>query len=908
MNELKSYTEYAVSTPTADFVIGFDFNYGEDAVNVTVDDVPATEAGYTVVYLNETTIRLSPSVPSGVVRLQRETDIDQSDHAYRAGAKFIAQTMDENFEQLRHSQQEVRDGFVKLADDTYEIIDTLNEVGQSAQDAADAAEVAAELANNAAAQVNDKVSYTDFNNKPHNAMLARDAASAHPTSSILDGSGETQQQVNYNGGSKWYSRVGGYLENERVVLTNGDIVKSTVGGNTNDPNVDMTGWVSDHSRTAVILTLEMFGGKTFSDDPLFDNADIIDNMFRSLYSLYDTHSGLTSAQIRNTINGAKPAVIQLNGLYRTTRQFHIPPSVTIKQCFEGYFTQNPKTGIFYDPTDLNTYAVAPFLYRKNVGGTYDLDTDVMSMPSGFDFDNGTCIMAGVRQQLINMFVLTKRGVTLAYRLVGWAGCYAENIGCGENQSTWARNPKVACIVASAWGARINGINTLSTHQGFVSYNANGGLVVDGMYTNQSINSDYAATNNLIEPLYKPSSYTQLGTTGVMQMGEGKFNSPICEGWYNVHVATNRVSIDEPHYERVSGYNFYLINCEADINLKGVTGVEALSIFYLKDYRDFNREVKVRGLYSMGGNLVLGENSDPSLVLDVLRPHSFIQFYKWGNLNLIKSIENKWGVTQVYVNPVTGDDSYVGLRDIRPLKTLDNAKTLCRLFNISDINILSELTVSSVADTPKKVRFLGSKIVLNAPLRVTETGDTSVDFLNSEVGGTTPSVLLFNGQYNRGYINVTANINCPSAVFIQATGSLDVDVNIKNTSTTLSSVNYCPTTQQNAIGWNVLTTTYTVPYIFGGGGGFFKGLSKSLSVGTIAVASEALAAGATKSYDVSVRIASLGMNAAASHSVFTNGLIYSANIKSAGVVSVTIQNTSTSSINIPSGTITAKVSP
>lgn len=251
MNELKSYTEYAVSTPTADFVIGFDFNYGEDAVNVTVDDVPATEAGYTVVYLNETTIRLSPSVPSGVVRLQRETDIDQTDHAYRAGAKFIAQTMDENFEQLRHSQQEVRDGFVKLANDTYEIIDTLEDVGKSAQDAADAAEVAAELANNAAAQVNDKVSYEDFNNKPHNAMLGRDAEAAHPTSSILDASGETQQKVNYNGGSKWHSRVGGYKENERVTLTNGDIVKSTVDGNTNDPNADMTGWAKTNSASQI---------------------------------------------------------------------------------------------------------------------------------------------------------------------------------------------------------------------------------------------------------------------------------------------------------------------------------------------------------------------------------------------------------------------------------------------------------------------------------------------------------------------------------------------------------------------------------------------------------------------------------------------------------------------------------
>ena len=36
-----------------------------------------------------------------------------------------------------------------------------------------------------------------------------------------------------------------YNSGERVVLTNGDIVKSTIDGNTNDPNVDMTGWVFD---------------------------------------------------------------------------------------------------------------------------------------------------------------------------------------------------------------------------------------------------------------------------------------------------------------------------------------------------------------------------------------------------------------------------------------------------------------------------------------------------------------------------------------------------------------------------------------------------------------------------------------------------------------------------------------
>ena len=63
---------------------------------------------------------------------------------------------------------------------------------------------------------------------------------------VADASGETQQQVNYNGGSKWHSRVGGYKLNERVVLTNGDIVKSTVNGNTNNPNVNMNGWVNQN--------------------------------------------------------------------------------------------------------------------------------------------------------------------------------------------------------------------------------------------------------------------------------------------------------------------------------------------------------------------------------------------------------------------------------------------------------------------------------------------------------------------------------------------------------------------------------------------------------------------------------------------------------------------------------------
>lgn len=74
---------------------------------------------------------------------------------------------------------------------------------------------------------------------------------------VVDASGETQQQVNYNGGSKWHSRVGGYQENERVVLVNGDIVKSTIDGNTNNPNSDMSGWIhEDYGLVKSFISLE----------------------------------------------------------------------------------------------------------------------------------------------------------------------------------------------------------------------------------------------------------------------------------------------------------------------------------------------------------------------------------------------------------------------------------------------------------------------------------------------------------------------------------------------------------------------------------------------------------------------------------------------------------------------------
>ena len=68
---------------------------------------------------------------------------------------------------------------------------------------------------------------------------------------IVSADGSTQQQVNDRIGNTWYAKPLGYELNARVMLTNGDIVKSTIPNNINDPNVDMIGWVKTNNASQI---------------------------------------------------------------------------------------------------------------------------------------------------------------------------------------------------------------------------------------------------------------------------------------------------------------------------------------------------------------------------------------------------------------------------------------------------------------------------------------------------------------------------------------------------------------------------------------------------------------------------------------------------------------------------------
>lgn len=64
---------------------------------------------------------------------------------------------------------------------------------------------------------------------------------------------DLKRKIDAFGGVDYFRQnlAGGYLKNARVMLANGDIVKSTVNGNTNDPNVSMTGWVKTNSADQI---------------------------------------------------------------------------------------------------------------------------------------------------------------------------------------------------------------------------------------------------------------------------------------------------------------------------------------------------------------------------------------------------------------------------------------------------------------------------------------------------------------------------------------------------------------------------------------------------------------------------------------------------------------------------------
>lgn len=84
-----------------------------------------------------------------------------------------------------------------------------------------------------------------------NTAIQQITTESLPALAVTTANTQTQQAINDSVGAKWYAKGGGYPINYRVMLDNGDIVKSTVPSNTANPNTDMTGWVKVNDASQI---------------------------------------------------------------------------------------------------------------------------------------------------------------------------------------------------------------------------------------------------------------------------------------------------------------------------------------------------------------------------------------------------------------------------------------------------------------------------------------------------------------------------------------------------------------------------------------------------------------------------------------------------------------------------------
>lgn len=101
-------------------------------------------------------------------------------------------------------------------------------------------------------------------------------------SNVVDGN-QTQDQINLFGGKKYDMPVGGYPLNARVLLDNGDIVKSTIPNNTSDPNVNMTGWSLPNLADKNSNFVEKWGAK---GDGVTDDSAGIQSAINELSAIF----------------------------------------------------------------------------------------------------------------------------------------------------------------------------------------------------------------------------------------------------------------------------------------------------------------------------------------------------------------------------------------------------------------------------------------------------------------------------------------------------------------------------------------------------------------------------------------------------------------------------------------------
>lgn len=134
---------------------------------------------------------------------------------------------------------------------------------------------------------------------PHNNLIDRNSSGAHETDAIVNNSGETQQQINDRGGATWYAKSGGYALSARVILSNGDEVRSTVANNIINPNVNMSGWVLTKDVSQIVLANGLSQSDKNKDFVFVEDYYAKGGALRPVSDLYTVGSNIHQKRFKN---------------------------------------------------------------------------------------------------------------------------------------------------------------------------------------------------------------------------------------------------------------------------------------------------------------------------------------------------------------------------------------------------------------------------------------------------------------------------------------------------------------------------------------------------------------------------------------------------------------------------------
>ena len=292
------------------------------------------------------------------------------------------------------------------------------------------------------------------------------------------------------------SKTGGYALNERVQLATGDIVRSTIPSNVNNPNENMTGWIKTNSasqifdesglsqqaindnlsKRLVTITPEMFGavGDGVADDTLAFNT------------MLDFINGGPRVYSSNVWKSGSGMLVQLKAgaSYLIKDTLYIPAWTIIQGTMGLGFnigSISHKSGLIFD-MPMGQTAIASNIFRSD-GSRYENNLLLV----GTDLDSGAVTSAhGI--VLKDLSVFAKNQMYCGIKLQGSPQSILDNV--------YVENFDYCVVGTSSWASKIN-VKTRHHKCGVLGANSMNACYYDGYLNPMAVATPQTVSNNFL---------------------------------------------------------------------------------------------------------------------------------------------------------------------------------------------------------------------------------------------------------------------------------------------------------------------------------------------------------------------------------------------------------------------------